>query len=352
MRFARFDRWGTPLPAIDKITRATWTTGVDGTRTLEITATGESDVAKGDRLVFTDPRGRFQETIVTSPEHTREDTAVTTSLVCKGSVSELDDTFITDRRNRKATARQCLAKALEGTRWSVGQVDGDTTADLSFYYISALEAVTKTAEKYGLEITTSILMNPQHTAITHRAVNLLAAQGNQEAAPQRFEYGHGLKASPAPSTPPASRHASTGTARDWKRPTATAKPPAATGGASTSPPSTAANPTWRTPPRPNDGASPARPSTSGARTSPDTATWNDVPPDGMWPVLATVDAFIKTDGGVKPHTGNIMLKMDPKGGSWATRANHDYTTIERGSDYEISYWAYAPTAATLTVKAV
>lgn len=72
----------------------------------------------------------------------------------------------------------------------------------------------------------------------------------------------------------------------------------------------------------------------------------------MWPVLATVDAFIKTDGGVKPRTGNIMLKMDPKGGSWATRANHDYTTIERGSDYEISYWVYAPTAATLTVKAV
>ena len=193
MRFARFDRWGTPLPAIDKTTRATWTTGVDGTRTLEITATGESDVAKGDRLVFTDPRGRLQETIVTSPEHTREDTAVTTSLVCKGSVSELDDTFITDRRNRKATARQCLAKALEGTRWSVGQVDGDTTADLSFYHISALEAVTKTAEKYGLEITTSILMNPLHTAITHRAVNFLAAQGDQEAAPQRFEYGHGLK---------------------------------------------------------------------------------------------------------------------------------------------------------------
>lgn len=112
--------------------------------------------------------------------------------MCKGSLRELDDTFIADKRNRSATARQCLAKALEGTRWTVGHVDDTGAADLSFYHVSVLEAVHAIVGKYGLEITTSLLMDADYTRITDRAVNLVTIQGDQNN-PRRFEYGHDLK---------------------------------------------------------------------------------------------------------------------------------------------------------------
>lgn len=195
MRFACFDRWNNPKPDITGITTAKWTTGVDGTRALDLTAIGETTMGKGDRIAFTDPRGRLQEVIVVSPEHRRDEGRIATSLICKGGIQELDDTFITDKRNRAATARQCLAKALEGTRWSVGTVDDTgTTTDLSFYHTSALEAVTDIADRFGLEITCSYLMDERHLKITGRAVNLVKAQGDQSPAnPRRFEYGHDLK---------------------------------------------------------------------------------------------------------------------------------------------------------------
>ena len=195
MRFACFDRWNEPKPDPTGVTEAKWTSGVDGTRSLELTRVGETNVGKGDRIVFTDPRGHLQETIVVSPEHRREDTRIITSLVCKGGIQELDDTFIEDKRNRSATATQCLRKALEGTRWTIGMVDdAGTLADLGFYHISALEAVESIAAKYGLEITSGYLMDPQHQRITDRAVNLVKAQGDQSnEGLRRFEYGHDLK---------------------------------------------------------------------------------------------------------------------------------------------------------------
>ena len=195
MRFACFDRWNTPKPDPTGVTEAKWISGVDGTRSLELTCVGETSVGKGDRIVFTDPRGHLQETIVVSPEHRREKSRLITSLMCKGSIRELDDTFIEDKRNRTATATQCLQKALEGTRWTVGMVDDDgTTSDLSFYHVSALEAVESIASKYGLEITAGYLMDPQHVRITDRAVNLVKAQGDQSnEGLRRFEYGHDLK---------------------------------------------------------------------------------------------------------------------------------------------------------------
>lgn len=195
MRFACFDRWNEPKPDPTGVTEAKWTSGVDGTRSLELTCVGETNVGKGDRIVFTDPRGHLQETIVVSPEHRREDTRIITSLVCKGGIQELDDTFIEDKRNRSATATQCLRKAMEGTRWTIGMVDdAGTLADLGFYHMSVLEAVEAIASKYGLEVTASYLMDPQHQRVTDRAVNLVKAQGDQaNEGLRRFEYGHDLK---------------------------------------------------------------------------------------------------------------------------------------------------------------
>lgn len=237
MRFACFDRWNDLKPDLTGVTEAKWASGVDGTRALELACVGETTVGKGDRIVFTDPRGSLWETVVVSPEHRREDMRIVTSLVCKGSIRELDDTFIEDKRNRNATATQCLAKALENTRWSVGTVDDDgTLVDLGFYHISSLQAVEDIADKFGLEVTASYLMDPQHLRITDRAVNLLKSQGDQTGEGlRRFEYGHDLKGitRTVDATGVKTRLYGYGKG-DCQPPMKTARRPVGTGGASTS----------------------------------------------------------------------------------------------------------------------
>lgn len=192
VRLIRFDRWDNPLGDLTDVLSATWTRNTDGERTLEITLLDRQEVAKGDRIVFIDSMNRAIETIVVSPEHKRAGGMVLTGLVCKGSMQELEARFIEDRRNRGATARACLTKALEGTRWTVGDTDNPKTADLSFYHESALQAVQDICDTYGLEASATIVLDDTKTRIVARRINLSVAQGRHDGVLRRFDYGHDL----------------------------------------------------------------------------------------------------------------------------------------------------------------
>lgn len=192
VRLIRFDRWDNPLGDLHDVLAATWTRSTDGERTLEITLLDRQEVAKGDRIVFIDSMNRAVETIVVSPEHKRAGGMVLTGLVCKGSMQELEGRFIEDRRNRGATARACLTKALDGTRWTVGDTDNPKTADLSFYHESALQAVQDICDTYGLEAYPTIVLDDAKTHIIERRVNLSVAQGRHDGILRRFDYGHDL----------------------------------------------------------------------------------------------------------------------------------------------------------------
>jgi hypothetical protein len=352
MRFACFDRWDEPKPELNGITSVIWTTGVDGTRTLEVTAIGENHVGKGDRLVFQDPRGRLQETIVVSPEHRREESRIVTSLVCKGSTGELDDTFIEDRRNRSATARQCLAKALEGTRWTVGTVEGSDTADLSFYHVSAWEAVEKTAAKFNLEVTASYLMDPAHTHITDRAINLVKAQGDQTGTPRRFEYGHDLKG--IVRTVDAS-HVKTRLYGYGKGLPTVDEEGNETGGYGRridfkdinndkpyveDPQATAL---WGVP-GPAVSTLGANLIVGGGFEKTYGAGWL------LSPSTAFLDALVKKDGSITPCEGKIMLRMGTDTGTCATSAICDPTKVKGGREYQLTMWTYGATGATVSLK--
>ena len=353
MRFACFDRWDQPKPDLTGITSATWTTGVDGTRTLEVTATGESGIGKGDRLVFTDPRGRLQETIVVSPEHRREETRIITSLVCKGSVQELDDTFIEDKRNRGATAAQCLAKALEDTRWTVGTVEGDGTTDLSFYHVSVLEAVESIAEAFGLEITASYLMDADHTHVTDRALSLVKAQGDQTSpVPRRFEYGHDLKGITRTVDATGVKTRLYGYGKGL--PT-TDEDGNQTGGYGRRIDFSSIN---NGKPYVEDPAATAIWGLPGPSVS--TVGKNLVVGGGFerkygdgWlfnPTSAFLDALVKQDGDVTPHEGKIMLRMGTDTDTCATAAICDHTDVKGGQEYQLTLWTRGPAGSTLTLK--
>lgn len=187
-----FDRWGNPLGDLPYAIKAVSTRATDGTDTLDITTIGE--INKDERIVFKDSMGRWAEYLCQSTQTARAAGMPVTVAYCAGGIAELSRTYIEDKRNRNANAKACLAKALEGTRWTVGTVETGTitgTADLSFYHCTVLEAVQKTADTYGLEVQTEYQPDPTGNRIGQRIIHLLEHRGSTSTT-KRFEYGKDL----------------------------------------------------------------------------------------------------------------------------------------------------------------
>lgn len=187
-----FDRWGNPLGDLPYAIKAIRTRATDGTDTLDITTIGE--INKDERIVFKDSTGRWAEYLCQSTQTARAADMPVTVAYCTGSIAELSRTYIEDKRNRNANAKACLAKALEGTRWTVGTVETGTRtriADLAFYHCTVLEAVQKTADTYGLEAQTEYQPDPTGNRIGQRIIHLVEHRG-QTTSTKRFEYGKDL----------------------------------------------------------------------------------------------------------------------------------------------------------------
>lgn len=192
MRYMIFDRWGNPLGDLPYVIKAIRTRATDGTDTLDITTIGE--INKDERIAFKDSMGRWAEYLCQSTQTARAAGMPVTVAYCTGSIAELSRTYIEDKRNRNANAKACLAKALEGTRWTVGTVETGTitgTADLAFYHCTVLEAVQKTADTYGLEVQTEYQPDPTGNRIGQRIIHLVEHRG-QTTSTKRFEYGKDL----------------------------------------------------------------------------------------------------------------------------------------------------------------
>lgn len=192
MRYMIFDRWGNPLGDLPYAIKAIRTRATDGTDTLDITTIGE--INKDERIVFQDSLNRWAEYLCQSTQTARAAGMPVTVAYCAGSIAELSRTYIEDKRNRNANAKACLAKALEGTRWTVGTVETGTitgTADLSFYHCTVLEAIQKTADTYGLEVQTEYQPDPTGNRIGRRIIHLVEHRGSANTT-KRFEYGKDL----------------------------------------------------------------------------------------------------------------------------------------------------------------
>ncbi|EDN82573.1 phage minor structural protein, N-terminal domain protein [Bifidobacterium adolescentis L2-32] len=192
MRYMIFDRWGNPLGDLPYAIKAIRTRATDGTDTLDITTIGE--INKDERIAFKDSMGLWAEYLCQSTQTARAAGMPVTVAYCTGSIAELSRTYIEDKRNRNANAKACLAKALEGTRWAVGTVETGTitgTANLSFYHCTALDAIQKTADTYGLEVQTEYQPDPTGNQIGRRIIHLVEHRGTANTT-KRFEYGKDL----------------------------------------------------------------------------------------------------------------------------------------------------------------
>lgn len=98
--------------------------------------------------------------------------------------------YIKDIRPRDRTASNMLQIALQGTRWSVGQVSDGGSSSTNFYYVNTLEAIQKIVNLFNLEAVFSVSLDKHNARVVRRQVNLYSQQG--ERTGKRFEYGSNL----------------------------------------------------------------------------------------------------------------------------------------------------------------
>lgn len=190
-RFIHFNRFGAYLGELTPM-QATRTRNVDqcGVDKVELTLL-DNGVNKYDRIVFCDSMGRTCEWIVMSSRESRAKSIPICIVNCYGSMQELSRHFMpTLRRGSKDTPAQAIAKALEGTRWSVGQCD-EGSGEYSVYHQSSLASVKDIAEAYKMEVEPVIQLSADGNSIAKRSVSLVKRLGRANTA-LRLDYGSGL----------------------------------------------------------------------------------------------------------------------------------------------------------------
>lgn len=190
-RFIHFNRFGAYIGELTPM-QATRTRNVDqcGVDKVELVLL-DNGVDKYDRIVFCDSMGRTCEWIVMSSRESRAKSVPICTVNCYGSMQELSRHFMpTLRRGSKDTPEQAIAKALDGTRWSVGQCD-EGSGEYSVYHQSSLASVKDIAEAYKMEVEPVIQLSADGNLIAKRSVSLVKRLGRANTA-LRLDYGSGL----------------------------------------------------------------------------------------------------------------------------------------------------------------
>lgn len=190
-RFIHFNRFGAYLGELTPM-QATRTRNVDqcGVDKVELVLL-DNGVDKYDRIVFCDSMRCTCEWIVMSSRESRAKNVPICTVNCYGSMQELSRHFMpTLRRGSKDTPEQALAKALDGTRWSVGQCD-EGSGEYSVYHQSSLASVKDIAEAYKMEVEPVIELSADGNSIAKRSVCLVKRLGRANTA-LRLDYGSGL----------------------------------------------------------------------------------------------------------------------------------------------------------------
>ena len=190
-RFIHFNRFGayvgelTPLQATR--TRSVDQCGVDKVELILL----DNGIDKYDRIVFTDSLRRTCEWIVMSSRESRASNVPVCKVNCYGSMQELSRHFMpTLRRGSGDSPAQALAKALDGTRWSVGPCD-EGSGTYSVYHQSSLKSIEDIADAYKMEVKPLIELSLDGNSIARRSVCLVKRIGRANTA-LRLDYGSGL----------------------------------------------------------------------------------------------------------------------------------------------------------------
>lgn len=142
------------------------------------------EVEFGQRTLFKDKKGLWNEYIIFDYFKNHENNDVTYSVYCEDSTSELYWYFIDDLKPRNATCSSVLRRLLERTRFEVGYVDDFPKKSFNLYRESVKSCLWKILDVYGAEINVRIIVDK--TGIIHRYIDLRKRIGRDVG--KRFTY--------------------------------------------------------------------------------------------------------------------------------------------------------------------
>ncbi len=134
-----------PLTVLD------WQASHEINKASQLKLTATKGLPKSGRIIF-----RGKEYIAVGVEETKSK-GEEVEIFAEESITELAGKLISD--NRPKTLLAALTAITSGTRWQIGEFPETTGRSLSFFRISALEALKKTLEAYGLEMETEYIFS-------------------------------------------------------------------------------------------------------------------------------------------------------------------------------------------------
>lgn len=159
----------------------TRTRELNGENTLE-TETNE-EIFEGDRIVFKDELGVWNEYIISSVDIERDD-GITYTAYGEDSSYELFYTYVDDLKPRDELAKSILGRLLEDTRFEVGFVEDVGKISTNFYHTNVRNCLYRIVESLGCEI--SYRIEVRNSKVVGRYVNLYRKMGSNNG--KRFTY--------------------------------------------------------------------------------------------------------------------------------------------------------------------
>lgn len=160
---------------------------LNGINSLEFET--DKQIEKGNRLVFKDYQGIWNEYIVQEVEILHEGLKIEYSVFCEQSINELFGHFISDLKPRETKATAIVDKVLQDTRFSVGHIDDLGIRSFNLYHIDAKSALWKIIDIYDCDIDVSI--DVKDSKVVGRYINLYKHKGSFEG--KRYTYKKDIK---------------------------------------------------------------------------------------------------------------------------------------------------------------
>ncbi|KFI56597.1 phage tail spike protein [Bifidobacterium callitrichos] len=190
MLFHHYDGRNRPASNLTVLS-AVRTQATDGSDSLDLTVIG--DIQRNDIILYQDA-GTWHETICASVKSTRAEGMPVTVARLVPSMRELDDSvYLTGWDPENITPQAMLERILSGSRWQAGHIDEPslaTSASFEFEHASGLEALQQLTDTFGYEIDQHVTLDPGHTTVTGRYVDLHRHRGGDTG--KRFTYGKDL----------------------------------------------------------------------------------------------------------------------------------------------------------------
>lgn len=140
----------------------------------------------GNRVVFKDMDGDFQEFQIYKTEEEHSDSESLIRVYTEHSIYEINDDIVEDLRVANGDITEALDKGLSASRWKRGKVDALGTGTVNFYYSNGMKNLTDIQAEYGGEFKYRVVLNESKTAIKERFVDLLVRRGSDTN--KRYEY--------------------------------------------------------------------------------------------------------------------------------------------------------------------